>query len=111
VVFGRDTIASFLRDTNEVTVLLSQGNVSMLHPNGGTPVRVKAGQISITPAAAFKTLGEVAMLNGSVVVTAKEGGKRSVWAVWTGLILRGILPSGHPGCVHLEGRWTLVIPQ
>lgn len=73
VIFGRDTIASFLRDTNEVTVLLSQGNVSMLHPNEGTPVRVKAGEVSITPAAGFKTLGEVAMLNGSVVVTAKEG--------------------------------------
>ena len=73
VIFGRDTVASFLRDSNEVTVLLSQGNVSMLHPNDGTPVRVKAGEISITPAAGFKTLGEVAMLNGSVVVTAKEG--------------------------------------
>jgi len=73
VIFGRDTVASFLRDSNEVTVLLSQGNVSMLHPNEGTPVRVKAGEFSITPAAGFKTLGEVAMLNGSVVVTAKEG--------------------------------------
>jgi hypothetical protein len=73
VIFGRDTVASFLRDSKEVTVLLSQGNVSMLHPNDGTPVRVKAGEISITPAAGFKTLGEVAMLNGSVVITAKEG--------------------------------------
>lgn len=73
VIFGRDTIASFLRDSNEVTVVLSQGNVSMLHPNEGTPVRVKAGDVSITPAAGFKTLGEVAMLNGSVLVTAKEG--------------------------------------
>jgi hypothetical protein len=73
VIFGRDTVASFLRDSNEVTVLLSQGNVSMLHPSDGTAVRVKAGEISITPATGFKTLGEVAMLNGSVVVTAKEG--------------------------------------
>ena len=37
--------------------------------------------------------------------------KRSVLAVWTGLILAGILPSGHFDCVHLEGRWTLAIPQ
>jgi hypothetical protein len=73
VVFGRDTVASFLRDSDAVTVLLTQGNVSMLHPNDGTSVRVKAGAVSITPAAGFKTLGEVAMLNGSVVVTAKEG--------------------------------------
>jgi len=73
VIFGRDTVASFLRDSNEVTVLLSQGNVSMLHPNDGTPVRVKAGDVSITSSNGFKTLGEVAMLNGSVIVTAKEG--------------------------------------
>jgi hypothetical protein len=73
VIFGRDTVASFLRDTNEVTVLLSQGNVSLLHPTDGTPVRLKAGDVSITPAPGFKSLGEVAMLNGSVVVTAKEG--------------------------------------
>jgi hypothetical protein len=73
VVLGHDTVASFLRDSNEVTVLLSQGNVSMLHPNEGTAVRVKAGEVSITPGAGFKTLGEVAMVNGSIVVTAKEG--------------------------------------
>jgi len=73
VIFGRDTIASFLRDTNDVTVLLSQGNVSILHPNDGTPVRVKAGEVSVSPVAGFKTLGEVAMLDGSVVITAKEG--------------------------------------
>jgi len=73
VIFGRDTVASFLRDANEVTVLLNQGNVSMLHSNDGTPLRVKAGNVSVTPAAGFKTLGETAMLNGSVVITAKEG--------------------------------------
>jgi pyruvate/2-oxoglutarate dehydrogenase complex dihydrolipoamide acyltransferase (E2) component len=73
MVFGRDTVASFLRDANEVTVLLSQGNVSMFHPNEGTSVRVKAGGVSVVPAAGFKTLGEVAMLNGSVVISAKEG--------------------------------------
>jgi len=73
VIFGRDTVASFLRESNEVTVLLTQGNVSMLHPVDGTAVRVKVGGLSITPSAGFKTLGEVAMLNGSLVVTAKEG--------------------------------------
>lgn len=73
VIFGRDTVASFLRDTNEITVLLTQGNVSVIHPNDGTPVRVKANGVSVTPAPGFKTLGEVAMLNGSVVVTAKDG--------------------------------------
>jgi hypothetical protein len=73
MVFGRDTVASFLKDSSEVTVLLSQGSVSMFHPNEGTSVRVKAGEVSVVPAAGFKTLGEVAMLNGSVVISAKEG--------------------------------------
>ena len=73
VIFGRDTVASFLRESNEVTVVLSQGNVSLLHASDGTPMRVKAGEVSVTPGTGFKTLGEVAMLNGGVVITAKEG--------------------------------------
>jgi len=73
VIFGRDTVAAFLREPTEITVSLSQGDLSMLHPSDGTPMRVKAGEISITPVAGFKTLGEVAMLDGSVVITAREG--------------------------------------
>jgi len=73
MVFGRDTVASFLRDSNEVTVLLGQGNVSLFHEADGMPVRMKIGDVSVVPVSGFKTLGEVAMLNGAVVVTAKEG--------------------------------------
>jgi len=73
VICGRDTVASFLKESDRITVVLTQGGVSMLHPTDGTPVRVRAGDISITPSTGFKTLGEVAMLDGSIVVTAKEG--------------------------------------
>jgi len=73
MVFGRDTVASFLRDSNEVTVLLGQGNVSVFHEADGMPVRMKVGDVSVVPVSGFKTLGEVAMLNGAVVVTAKDG--------------------------------------
>jgi hypothetical protein len=73
MVFGRETAASFLRESNEVTVLLASGNVSIYHPDDTVTLRVKVGEISVVPAAGFKTLGEVAMLNGVVVVTAKEG--------------------------------------
>jgi hypothetical protein len=76
MVFGRDTVASFLRDSKEVTVLLGQGIVSMYHPEGSVAMRVKVGDTSVVPAAGFKTLGEVAMLNGTIVVTTKEG---SLW--------------------------------
>jgi hypothetical protein len=73
MVFGRQTEASFLRESDGVTVLLGQGNVSMYHPAASEGLRVKVGGISIEPAAGYKTLGEVAMLNGAVVVTTKEG--------------------------------------
>jgi len=73
MIFGRDTVASFLRDSNEVTVLLGRGDVSMFQGQSGNPVRVKIGNVSVVPVSGFKTLGEVAMLNGTVVVTAKEG--------------------------------------
>jgi len=73
MVFGRDTVASFLRESNEVTVLLGQGSVSVFHDADGMPVRMKIGDVSVVPVSGFKTLGEVAMLNGAVVVTAKDG--------------------------------------
>jgi hypothetical protein len=76
MVFGRDTEASFLRDSNEVTVVLGQGNVSVFHDVSGMPVRMKIGDVSVVPVSGFKTLGEVAMLNGAVVITAKDGALR-----------------------------------
>ena len=73
LVFGRETEASFLRDANEVTVLLGRGNVSLYRAAEGTGLRIKVGEVSILPAAGYKTLGEVALLGGTIVVTAKEG--------------------------------------
>src|SRR2546427_12386733 len=73
LVFGRETEARFLREGNGVTVLLGEGSVSVYHPEGSAEVRVKANNVSIAPAGGFKTLGEVAMLDGAVVVTSKEG--------------------------------------
>jgi len=72
-VFGRDTVASFERSTDEVSVLLGQGNVSIYRPEDGVALRVKIGDVTVATAKGFKTLGEVAMVNGVVVVTAKEG--------------------------------------
>jgi len=76
MVFGHDTVASFLRESDEVTVLLGQGSVSVFHDVSGAPVRMKVGDVSVVPVSGFKTLGEVAMLNGVVVVTAKDGALR-----------------------------------
>jgi len=73
MVFGRETVASFLRESSEVTVLLSQGNISLYHPDDSVGLRVKAGEVTVVPGKGFKTLGDVAMVNGALVVTAKEG--------------------------------------
>jgi hypothetical protein len=73
MVFGRETEASFERGADEVTVTLGQGNVSMYHPENGMSMRVKVGEISVVAEKGYKTLGEVAMVNGMVVVTAKDG--------------------------------------
>ena len=73
IVLGRNTEASFLRDPDEVTVLLGQGSVSMFRDLKGLPVRAKIGNVTVAPVTGFKTLGEVAMLNGAVLITAKDG--------------------------------------
>lgn len=73
MAFGRETEASFLREANAVQVLLERGNVSMYQADGRTGLTVKAGDYQIAPAAGYKTLGEVAMLNGIVTVTSKQG--------------------------------------
>jgi hypothetical protein len=73
MVFGRDTVASFLRESDDVTVLLGHGEVSLFHGENAVPVRVKAGDISVVPISGFETLGGVAAGNGVVVVTAKDG--------------------------------------
>ncbi len=73
MVFGQQTEASFLRGENDVTVLLGHGNVSLYHPGASGALRVKAGDVTVQPASGYKTLGEVAMLNGAVQITAKQG--------------------------------------
>jgi hypothetical protein len=73
MAFGRDTEASFLRGSNGVEVLLGRGDVSMYQSDGRLGVAVKAGEYEVKPATGYKTLGEVAMLNGLVTVTSKEG--------------------------------------
>ena len=73
MVFGRESTVSFSQEADAVTAMLGQGNVSLFSPNGGTGVRVKVGEVSIAPAKGFRTMGEVAMANGSVTVTTKEG--------------------------------------
>jgi len=73
VALGKDTVASFQRNNDAVTVVLAEGNVSLFHPDSRTAVKVQAGNVTVEPVPGFKTLGDVAMANGTVVVTAKDG--------------------------------------
>ena len=76
MALGRETEASFLRDASAVEVLLGHGDVAMYQASNRTGMKVKAGEYEVTPATGYKTLGEVAMLNGVVTVTSKEGSLR-----------------------------------
>ena len=73
MTFHRETVASFLRDSNEVKVLLGQGHVSLSHGEDTMPVRVEVAGISVVPVSRLETRGEVAAGNGVVVVTTNEG--------------------------------------
>ncbi|MBI4166747.1 MAG: hypothetical protein HY508_13550 [Acidobacteria bacterium] len=73
LVFGEETVASFLREGTEVTVLLGQGNVLLYQGQAGVNLAVKVGSLRVAPTGGYKTLGEIAMLNGAVVVKAREG--------------------------------------
>ncbi len=73
MVMGRDTEVSFSREENAVTVSLTHGTMSLYHPKASRSFRVKVGDVVVAPLQAPKTLGEVAMVNGLLMVTVKEG--------------------------------------
>lgn len=73
MIVGRESDASFLRGTDGITVSLKRGNVYLYHPQAGTGVQVKAGDLTVAPVAGQKALGEIAMSNGLVVITARDG--------------------------------------
>jgi len=73
LVFGEATEASFLREGRDVTVLLGQGNVMLYQGRSGVNLAVRVGEVTVAPAGGYKTLGEIAMVNGAVVVKAREG--------------------------------------
>ena len=73
LMFGRDTLASFLRDGDQVTVQLERGSVSVYHTGANSGLRIKVNDVFIEPAQGFTTMGQVAALNGAVAVTSSQG--------------------------------------
>jgi hypothetical protein len=73
MILGQETEASFLREADGVTVSLARGGVQLYHPASSMGFQVKVGNVTVAPAQGYKTLGEIAMVDGLVVVTAKNG--------------------------------------
>jgi hypothetical protein len=73
VALGRDSVAGFVRDSTGVTVVVKLGDVSIFHPATAHGIRVKVDGTVARPLLDHKSLSEVAVLAGMIVVTAKEG--------------------------------------
>jgi len=73
MVLGRETQASFQREEDAVTVSLEQGNLSLYHPQAGGTFRVKAGVVTVSPAAGSNTLAQLSLVDGLLGVTARDG--------------------------------------
>lgn len=73
MLLGSNTDASFLEEADGVTVSMTRGNMSLYHPEASKGFRVKIGDVTVLPAKGYRTMGEVAMLNGLLQVTAKDG--------------------------------------
>ena len=72
---GSDTVASFVKEGDSITVHLEKGIVSISSSKDGI-IKVTAAGVVISPAGGFKTIAHIAMLGaapGSLSVTAREG--------------------------------------
>lgn len=73
MLLERGSEASFVRDGDAVAVSLARGDMSFFHPLAGGGIRIVAGDVTIMPASGSKTLSEIVMTDGLLVVTAKNG--------------------------------------
>jgi|GEM_PF-5568170 len=74
MLFGPDTSASFERISDEVTAVVSRGNVTLYQPRSeAVRLRVKVDDLLLQPAAGDETLGDVAVSDGGLYVTTKQG--------------------------------------
>jgi len=82
LVFGRDSDVLFSREGESVTVHLLRGDISLFQPSdeGNGALRVKIDNVTIAPGSGFKTLGQVAMVGDTVLVSAREGQMKVEWA-------------------------------
>ncbi len=73
MILGSDSEAVFLREARTLTVQMARGNLSLYHPADGSRLRINAGDVIVAPAGEPRTLGEISLANGLLVVTARDG--------------------------------------
>lgn len=73
MILGRETQTSFSRKADTVTVSLARGNMMLYHSGKGMGFRVKAGDVIVSPTGSHQAMGEVAMADGLLLVTSKDG--------------------------------------
>ncbi|HET7212240.1 MAG TPA: hypothetical protein VFL79_01515 [Terriglobia bacterium] len=73
MILGRDSEAVFLREAGVLTIEITRGNLSLYHSPGGSGLRVKAGNVTVAPAGYPEALGEFALADGLLMVTARNG--------------------------------------
>lgn len=113
MVLGAKSEALFLREAKTLTVMMAHGNLSIYHPADGSGLRIKAGVVTVAPADGRKSVGEIALAGGTLLVTAKDGrlkiekdgttsevGKGDTLAIATAA--RGAAASNLPGNLHLK---------
>lgn len=73
MVMGPDTEASFSKGGSSVTVTLAHGHLSLYHPEATKSFRVMIDNVAVTPSRSPRTIGEIAMIDGVLLVTARDG--------------------------------------
>jgi len=73
IVLAARSEVSFLSDGGSVTVSLVRGGIWFLHPQAGSDFKIVAFDVAIQPSVGSRTLGEITMVDGLLMITPKEG--------------------------------------
>jgi hypothetical protein len=78
MTFGKNTVASFQRESNGVTTVLDHGIVDLFHPaNDVSLLRIQIADIDVVPGRGFETTGEISMVGDTLVVMTTKGSLRA----------------------------------
>jgi hypothetical protein len=77
MTFGKNTTASFQKESSGVTAVLDHGIVNFYHPgDANLPVRLQTADVLVVPGSGFDTLADIAMTADTLIVMTREGSLR-----------------------------------